>query len=79
MLQAVTLLTEGDQAEVTVVGRHVHLFAHLDERLFLQAVGDHILDADNLHVPFLGEFHELGQAGHRTVLVHDLHQGTGRV
>ena len=79
VLQSVALLAEGNQAEMAVVGGHVNLFADFDERLFLQAVGNHILDADDLHVPLLGMFQQLGQTGHRTVFVHDLHEGTGRV
>ena len=79
MLQAVALLTEGDEAEMTVIRRHIYLFAHLNERLFLQSVGNHILDADQFQVPFPGKSDELRQTGHGAVFVHDLHEGSGRV
>ena len=79
MLQSVALLTEGYQSEMSIVGRHIHFFAYLDQRLLLQAVGNHIFDADNLQVPFLGKLHQFRHTGHGAILVHDLHQGTGRV
>ena len=79
MLQSCALLSEGHQTEMTVVRRHIHLFAHLDERLFLESVGYHVLDADHFQVPLSCKVHQFGQSCHRTVLVHDLHQCSGRV
>ena len=79
VLQTVALLTEGDESEMSVFGRHVHLFANLDERLFLQTIGYHILDGDDFHVPLLCQLHELGQTGHCAVFIHYLHQCSCRI
>ena len=79
VLQTVRLLTEGNQTEVAVLGRHIDFLALLDEALFLQTVGDHVLDGDDLQVVLLGKLHELGHAGHSAVVVHDLNERTGRV
>ena len=48
VLQAVALLAEGDDAEVSVGGRHVGLYAFLHERFLLHAVGNEVLDGDYL-------------------------------
>ena len=64
---------------MAVVRRHIHLFAHLDERFLPQSVGNHVLDADDFQVPRLGECQEFRQSGHRTVFVHDLHEGAGGI
>ena len=79
MFQTVADLSEGDELEMSVVRRHVHLFSDLDQRLFLQAVGYHVLDGDDFHVILTGKLHQLRQTGHRAVVVHDLHEGTGRI
>ena len=79
MLLTVALLTEGDDAEMTIFRGHVHFLAHLDERLLLQTVGYEVLDGDDLQAVLAGEHLQLWHTGHGAVVVHDLHQGTGRV
>ena len=79
VLQSVTLLAEGDEFEVAVLRRQVDRVANLDERLFSEPVADHVLDGDDFHVPLLSQSAEFWQTRHRSVLVHDFHQRTGRV
>ena len=61
---------------MSVFGRHIHLLAALHERVFLQPVGNEVADGNQFHVVLLGKLGELRQSCHRTVLVHNLHQGT---
>ena len=77
VLQPVALLTEGHQPEMAVVRRHIHLFAHLDERFLPQPVGNQVLDGDDLHAEALGNLLELRHAGHGAVVVDNLNQGSG--
>ena len=79
MLLPVTLLTEGDDAEMTVFGRHVDFLAHLDERFLAETVGYEVLDGDNLQLVLMGEDLQLGHAGHGAIVVHDLHECASRV
>ena len=79
VLLSVALLTEGNHTEMTIFGRHIHLDTLLDNALLLQAVGNHILDGDNLQLVLLGKLHQLGQTGHGAVFVHNLDECTGRI
>ena len=75
MLHAVRFLAERRDAEIAPLRRQGHRHAFFDDRLLLEAVGDQRGDRDDLQVEFLGDLHQLRQAGHRAVLVHDFDQG----
>ena len=79
MLLSIALLTEGNQTEMAVISGHIHFFANLDERLRTQAVGNQVLDTDDLQIPFLSQFQQLRQSRHGAVFVHDFHQGTSGI
>ena len=79
MFLSVALLTEGNDAEVSVFRRHVSLNTHLNQRLALQSVSNQVLDGDNLQLVLLGKDHQLGHTSHRAVIVHNLHQRTSRI
>ena len=79
VLKSVACLAERNQTEVSVFCRHIYLFAHLDERFLLESVLDHILDRDNLEIPFLCHLHQLWKACHGSIFVHDLHKGACRI
>ena len=67
-------LAEGYQAEVAVFRGHVGLVAHLYQGFLLESVGYEVFDGDDVHLVFLGKLHEVGHAGHRSVVVHDFHE-----
>ena len=69
MLQAVALLAEGNEAEVAVLGGHVHLVALLHQALVLQTVGYEVLDGDDVQPLALGELLQLGHACHGAVFI----------
>ena len=48
VLQVVALLAEGDEAEMTIFCRHVHFLALLDEAFVFQAIGNEVLDGDDV-------------------------------
>ena len=50
----------------------IELHGALHEALVLHPVGDEVLDRDDTQVEPLGHDHEVGDARHRAVLVHDL-------
>ena len=79
MLQAVALLAERNDVEVSVGSRHVCFDATLHERFLLQAIGDEVADADNLESMFASHLLELWHACHRAVLVQDFYQGSSRL
>ena len=74
VLHAVRLLTERRNAEIAPLRRQGHGHALLDDRLLFEAVGDQRGDRDDFQVEFFGDLHQLRQAGHRAVVVHDLDQ-----
>ena len=64
---------------MSVLGGHVGLLPHLDERLLSQTVGDEVFDGDDLQAMLTGKHLQLGHAGHGAVVVHDFHQRAGGV
>ena len=72
MLETIALLLEGDEAEVAPLRGHGDLFTTLYDALRAEAVGDEILDGDDLQAEALSDLPQLGKAGHRTILVDDL-------
>ena len=79
VLQPVALLAERDETEVAELCGHVHLFALLHNRLLLQAVGNQIGDRDEFDVIFVGHLAQFRETRHRTVVVHNFHQGSRRI
>ena len=67
-------LAERNQMESAVLRRQFHLVAHLDARLLFQTVGNDVLDADDLHAPFLRTLLQIRHTCHGAVLVHDFHE-----
>ena len=72
VLQAVALLAEGYDAEVSPLGRQVCLDAFLDKGFLLEAICNEVADGDNLETMLLGNLLELWQACHGAVLVENL-------
>ena len=72
MLEAIALLLEGDEAEVAPLRGHGDLFTTLYDALRAEAVGDEILDGDDLQAEALSDLPQLGKASHRTIFVDDL-------
>ena len=64
---------------MSVEGRHIYLLALLHNGLFLQAVGYQVGDRDQLDVMRVSHLSQLRQASHRAIIVHNLHQSSGRV
>ena len=60
MLETITLLLEGDEAEVTPLRGHSDLFTTLYDALRAEAVGDEILDGDDLQAEALSDLPQLG-------------------
>ena len=59
MFQPITLLLEGDEAELPPCCGHSDLLTTLDDTLGAQAVGDEVLDGDDLESKALSYFPEL--------------------
>ena len=72
VLEAIALLLEGDEAEVAPLRGHGDLFTTLYDALRAEAVGDEILDGDDLQAEALSDLPQLGKASHRTIFVDDL-------
>ena len=72
-------LAEGDGGEITVRRREPDRSHPLDELLRLAAVLDQVLDRDHLDLVLLAVGDQVGDAGHRPVLAHDLADHSGRV
>ena len=79
MLQSVGLLTERNQAEMSMLCRHIHLYTFFYDRFLLQTVSYHIADRNQFQIKFICHFTQFGQTCHRTVFVHDLHKRAGRI
>src|SRR5262245_7738125 len=65
-------LAEGDRRELAVVRGQPNGRGALDETLVAAAVLDELRDGDQAQAVALAELHEVGDAGHRPVVVHDL-------
>ena len=78
MFQSVALLTEGDDAEVSVSCWHISFHTFLHQALTLQTVGDEVFDLDEFQSKLLGLLDELGHTCHRTIGVEYLDEGSGR-
>ena len=74
---AVALLTEGDEAEIAILGGEVDLTAARDKSLSLKAIGNQILNRDEPHAVLLGNLTQLWEASHGTILIHNLNEGGG--
>ena len=77
MLLAGQRLAERDGGELAVLGRHAHGDRALDELLVPAAVLDQVGDRDDLQPVLLAVGDQVGDAGHRPVLVHDLADDAG--
>ena len=65
-------LAEGDGREVAVRGRHRHGGRALDELLVPPSIFDQVGNGDQLQPVALAIRNQVRDAGHRSVLVHDL-------
>jgi hypothetical protein len=72
MVLVVDLRAEPDRSELAVLGRKLHLGLSLDELLGAPPVGDQILHRAELEPVLRTELDEIGDAGHRAVVLHDL-------
>ena len=72
VLQSVADLTEGDDAEVTVLRRQLRLHTLLDEALTIHPILDQVGYGDDLEPMLLRKDEELGQTGHGAVLIDNL-------
>ena len=79
VLQAVGYLSERNQSEMSVCGRHIDFRPFLDERFLFETVGDEIAYRDDFDTELPGFFEQLGHTCHCTVFVHDFYEGGGRV
>ena len=48
VFETIALLSERNQAEITVIGGHFHLFSALHECFVFESVSNQVLDRDNL-------------------------------
>lgn len=67
----------GADAEVAVFGGEVHFDFAVDEAFVFHPVLDEVFDGDDFEFVLLGDFEELGQAGHGAVGVHDFDEDAG--
>ena len=65
------------QIEIAVIGRELDDLFALDEPLVFAAVGDEILDGCDFEPVLFLESHQLGHAGHRSIVVHDFADDPG--
>ena len=79
MLQTVVELAEGNELEMAILGRQVHLVTYLDNALGAQAVGNQVLDGDDGHIELFGHLHQLWQTGHCAIGIDDFNQCGGRI
>ena len=49
------------------------------EAAFLQAVGYHVFDGDNLQIMLSGKCYKFWQTSHGTIVVHDFHECSGGI
>ena len=77
MFQSVAFLPEGDDAEMSVFCGQVGFLAFLHERLFLQSVGDDVLDLYQPDSQLLGFFHQFRHSCHRAVGIEDFDERRG--
>jgi len=77
---AIQRVAEDDDAELAAIGAFEIAFdAALEEAVVAAAPGDEIGDGADLEAVQLGERHQLRQARHRAVVVHDLADDGGGV
>ena len=76
MFEAIVLLEERDKVEMSVSGGHIDLLATYHEGLGVKAIGDKVTDADKFESPLIGASAEFGESRHRTVIAHNLHEGS---
>ena len=79
VFQTVALLAEGDEAEVTVTGRHIYFFTLFHEAFVLETIGDEVFDGQNAESLFFCKFLELRHACHGAVFVENLDETGGRL
>ena len=77
VLDAVEQALEHVRGEVAVLGRDARLGHPPDQLLAVTTEADEIRDRDQLQPVLGGKRLELGQPGHRSVVVHDLGEHTG--
>ena len=76
MVHVVGGLPETDGLECTKGGVQLHFRSAFNQTLVLQAVRNEVCNGHELHVVLLGQFHQLGEPGHRPILIHDFHDHT---
>ena len=64
---------------MAVFRRHVDSLSDRYERFALQAVSNQVLNAYDLKAVLLGKLQQLGQTRHGAVVIHYLHQRSGRI
>ena len=79
MLKPVALLPEGYQSEVPILGRHVYFLTYFYYGLTFEPVGNKVLNGDDTHSPLLSILLQLRHTGHRTILIHYLHESACRI
>ena len=79
VLTPIVDLPEGDKLEMAILRRQIYLITHFDHFLSAQAISNQIFNRDNGHIKFLGNFHQLRQAGHCAIRINDLDERGGRV
>ena len=67
------------EVEIAKVGWHVDCLFVLHELLAFTAVSDEVLDGTHLEPMFLFEFHEIRQAGHGAIFLHDFANDSGGI
>ena len=78
MFHAVGLALVSVGGKVAVLGLHMRGGHTLHQFLVPEAVVNKVADRDNLEAELLRHFLQLRHAGHRTVLVHNLDEGSRR-
>ena len=64
---------------MTIDGWQVYFLTYFNAGLFAETISNKILDRDDTKSPFLGLLLQLRHTGHGAVIIHNLHQCTGRI
>ena len=76
VLQTIAFLTIRNEAKITIFCGHAHFFSALDERFFLQTIGDEVFDGDDFESFLHGKLFELWHTCHGAVFVEDFNQAS---
>src|SRR5664280_922349 len=78
VFNTVTGLPEWYELKVTEYRGQFDFFTFLNNRIPVKLVPDEIADRDYLYAEFLSDLHQVREAGHATIIIHNLHQGSSR-